>query len=136
MPALTDIQELSRNAQKLLKAAGVRSATELAAADPADLLADLARANKKIRLYKRVPSLETIEGWVEAANLTAHAPTAAEQPSNLPLSQEQFEEEMALRRDRLDRIRRERRDRHSTLVALLPQLSVATDLADGLALLR
>ncbi|MDG2124188.1 MAG: DUF4332 domain-containing protein [Verrucomicrobiales bacterium] len=92
MPALTDIQELSRNAQKLLKAAGIDSATKLAEADITELLSALGSANKKIRLYKRIPSRETIEGWINAAHLTAHAPTASQQPSNIPLSKEEFEQ--------------------------------------------
>lgn len=91
MPALSEIQDLSRNALRLLEAAGVRSASELAAADPAQLLKSLGPANKKIRLYKRLPSLNTVEGWVQAARLTAHAPTAGQQPSNIPVSKEDFD---------------------------------------------
>jgi len=65
-----DLESLSGVGEKyraLLRAAGVRSITELASEEPAALLERLSEANEREDLVKRLPRSGDVEAWVQRA---------------------------------------------------------------------
>ena len=67
---IDDLESLSGVGEKyraLLRAAGVRSITELASEEPAALLERLREANEREGLVKRLPRMGDVEAWVQRA---------------------------------------------------------------------
>lgn len=65
MPKLQDITALPKDAVDLLEAAGYLDARDLAEAEADGLLAELAKANKKLRIMETDPAAADIAEWME-----------------------------------------------------------------------
>lgn len=67
MGALKEINGIGEGSLKLLDAAGIRDAQQLAAKDPDELVAELQRASDVLKLTKRAPGKAAVEKWIAGA---------------------------------------------------------------------
>lgn len=92
MPELKSIPGIGKTSLELLEAAGFRDASDLSRVDAEDLVRELERANRILKIAKRAPGHAVVSKWIASARETSGVVDEPSGPSLVPVDFERTKE--------------------------------------------